>query len=113
MHGRRSAAGLREAFAGALGNCRTGTQRFNTAALAAAAARTAIVDAEVSAFGGASGASVIDALIEDNSGADAGAERGVEHILKADACAPDGFGESGGVRVIIDANAEPKGALDF
>src|SRR6202030_3415038 len=88
-------------------------QCFDAAALAAAAALPVVVDADVPAFGGASGAPVINALVENNARADAGAERGVEHVAKSDARAPEGFGEGRGVRVIIDFGAHVKDAPHF
>jgi len=67
----------------------------------------------VAALCGAASPSVIDAPVENNSGADTGAERGIEDIAKSDACAPDGFGESGGVGVVVDFRSHVEDSLHF
>jgi len=67
----------------------------------------------VAAFRGASGATVVDAAVENNSRSDAGAEGGVEDVAKSDACAPDGFGESGGVGVVVDFRSHVEDSLHF
>ena len=64
-------------------------------------------------FGGAASAAVIDAAVEDNTGSDASAERGVKNVSVTDSGAPDGFGEGGGVAVVVDARGETEDALDF
>src|SRR5882762_6283322 len=96
-----------------LGNGGAGAQRFDAAAFSAAAARAVIVNADVAAFRGAPGASVVDATVENNSRSDAGAEGGVEDVAKSDACAPDGFSESGGVGVVVDFCAHVEDSLHF
>src|SRR5882762_5780108 len=96
-----------------LGNGGAGAQRFYAAALSAAAARAVIVNADVAAFRGAPGASVVDATVENNSRSDSGAEGGVEDVAKSDACAPDGFCESGGVGVVVDSCAHVEDSLHF
>src|SRR6267378_2662158 len=96
-----------------MGDGRTGAERFYAAALSAAAARAVIVNADVAAFRGAPGATVVDAAVENNSRSDAGAEGGVEDVAKSDACAPDGFSESGGVGVVVDFCAHVEDPLHF
>src|SRR6202030_4427351 len=91
-------------------NRRSGAQRLDAAALAAAAYGPVVVDTDVPAFGGAAGASVIDAPVENNSRADAGAERSVEHVAKSDARTPDRFRERCGVRIIVDFGANVEDA---
>src|SRR5882762_11401259 len=96
-----------------LGNGGAGAQRFDAAAFSAAAARAVIVNADVAAFRGAPGAAVVDATVENNSRSDSGAEGGVEDVAKSDACAPDGFCESGGVGVVVDFCAHVEDSLHF
>ena len=72
---RRRVSALRET-----GDRGAGGERLDAAELAAAAARSAVIDGHVSALGGAAGAAVIDLAVEDNAGADSGAERCVENV---------------------------------
>ncbi len=51
---------------------------------------------------GGSGAAVIQAAVEDDAGADAGAEGGVEHIAIACARSPQRFGETGCIGVVVE-----------
>jgi hypothetical protein len=55
----------------------------------------------------------IDAPVENNSSADAGAERCVKDVAKSHACAPDRFRQRRGVRVIVNLRANLKKALHF
>ncbi len=56
---------------------------------------------------------MIDVLVENNSGADPGAQRGVEHVAKSHARAPDRFRQRRGIRIIIDLCADVKDPLHF
>jgi len=67
----------------------------------------------VSAFRGTAGAPVINAAVENNSRPDPGAERGIEHVAKSHARAPDCFGQCRGIRVIVDLRTNVEGALHF
>ena len=69
--------------------------------------------AQTFALGGATGAAVIDSAIEHNASANTGAERRVEDVLVPDACSPNGFGQRGGVPVVIDARVKAEDALHF
>ena len=90
---------------------RTGGQGFDAAVFAAGAARTPVVDGHVPALGGASGASVMDLAVQDDARADAGAEGGVEDVGVPSSRAPQDFGESGGVGVVIHLRGDTEDAL--
>lgn len=104
---------FQKVFSGPAGDGGAGAQGFDAAALSAAADWAVVVDGDVTTFGGAACAAVIDLAIENDAGSDAGAQRGVENVAIADACAPDGFGQGGGVAVVIHARGEAENAMDF
>src|SRR4029077_3269749 len=54
---------------------------------------------------------VVDAPVEYDSGPDARAERGIKHVAKTYASAPDCFSESRGIRVIVNFRANVEGTL--
>ena len=86
---------------------------FDAAAFAAAAVRAVEIDGYVAAFAGRAGAAVVDAAIEDQACADAGAERDVENVFVACAGAPGGFGQRGGIAVIAQLDGKFVAARDF
>src|ERR1700683_2718768 len=88
------------------GNCRAGSQGFDATQFAAFTAWPAIVDSDVTALGCGSCAAVIDAAVEYNAGADAGADRCAENVAITAPGAPDGFSQSRGVAVVIDTNRQ-------
>src|SRR5580704_18441461 len=93
---------LGKAFSRAPRNGGAGAEGLDTAALSAAASRAAIVDRQVSAFGGASCSAVVDAAVKDDAGSDASAQRRVEHVAVANSGAPNGLGKSGGISVVVN-----------
>src|SRR5260370_2428850 len=92
---------------------RSRTERFDASAFSAAAARAVVVDADVPAFGSAARAPMINVAVANNSSAHARAQRGVEHVAKANACAPDRFPHCPRVRVIIGLRANATSAFPF
>ena len=99
-------AECRDGFSAELGSCaranrRTGRQDFDASAFAAAAKRPTIVDADMAAFAGRAGVAVVDAAIENNAGANAGSDRGIENVAESAGRAPARFGEGGGICVIV------------
>src|SRR5207302_5545867 len=65
-----------------------------------------------STFGCHASASVIDLLVEDDGGADAGTNGRVENRLVSNGGAPHALGESSGVGVVIDVSGTSVFALD-
>jgi hypothetical protein len=95
------------------GDVRAGGQRLDATALAAWALGSVKVDGHVPALGGASGAAVVDLLVEDDARADARAECGVKDVGISDPRAPKRFGQASGVGVVIDARGNAEYPLDF
>jgi hypothetical protein len=99
---RRAAAGvISNLGASPPGDCRPGSQSFNTAWLATTAARPAIIDAHMPAFACRAGATVIDLPVEDDAGANARANNSKEHISMTASRAPKRFGQGGGIGIVI------------
>src|SRR5204863_2854879 len=67
----------------------------------AAAHRTAIINTDVSTLSRRSGTTVINFAIEQNPGPNSCADGGVENIAIAACRSPAGFGEGGGVGIVI------------
>ena len=63
--------------------------------------RAAIVDAHVAAFARGARVAVIDAAIENNAGANARSDRGVENVAEPAGRAPARFRQRGGVGVVV------------
>src|SRR5580700_10896609 len=101
----RAAAGC-DLLRGPVGDGGAGSQGFDAAQFAASAARAAIVDGVVTALGCGSRATVIDAVVENNAGADSGADGGVENVSITAPSTPYGFRQSRCVAVIVDTNRQ-------
>src|ERR1700733_15206074 len=91
-------------FTSALGDCRSSGEHFNAAALAARTKWAARVDAKMTAFGRRASSAVIDHPVEHDAGADTRSDGGVKNIGIAAPSAPFSFGESGGIRIVVDFN---------
>src|SRR5581483_3181694 len=68
----------------------------------AARARMVVVDAHVPAFSRGAGATKIKMAVKKNCGTDAGSDGGVENAIEAGTAPPDGFGEAGGIGVVVE-----------
>src|SRR5437660_84113 len=67
----------------------------------------------MAAFPGRARFAVVDAAVQNNAGAYAGSDRGIENVAKSAGSAPPGFGESGGVRVVVHLHGHAILRSDF
>src|SRR5512133_252325 len=70
----------------------TRRQRFDAAALAASAQRTVVINADMASFRGSTGAAMMNPAVEDDSAADARANRHVENETVSACCSPQRLG---------------------
>ena len=112
-HRRRASCFLRESRPRFFADRRARRQHFDASSLAAAAARSVVVDADVPAFGGRPGASIVDAAVKKYARSNSRADACVKNVSIAPPRAPQSFRKRGGVGIVVDLNGATVAARDL